>query len=104
MGTPTLTTVHVSAALGNVAIGYKPTSAVLASVAPVVTVTKESDYYHIWTQADIYRNEAEIVRPGSGPRGGFALSSTTYTAESYEFAWPIPDRIRNNLDQASARS
>lgn len=101
MPRPTLSSVHVNAALNNVAIGYKPSNYVLDQVFPIVPVMKESDYYFSWTQGDIRRNEAKKVRPGDrAPRGGFSVSSTTYTADFWKFAWPIPDRIRANMDQA----
>ena len=95
MPMPTLSSVHVNAALSNVAIGYKNQQFVMGNIFPVVNVAKESDYYHIWTQADIFRNEAAVIRPGAlAPRGGFSLSNTTYTAEEYGFAWPIPDETQ----------
>lgn len=103
MPNPTLGSVHTNAALTNVAIGYRNTNFIADQVFPVVKVAKESDYYYTWTQADIFRNEANIIAPGGqAPRGGFALTSATYTTNQYGFAWPIPDRVRNNMDPAVA--
>lgn len=101
MPQPTLGSVHVNAALDNVAIGYKPSNYVLDKVFPTVQVKKESDYYFIWTQGDIRRNEAKKVQPGDrAPRGGFNVSSTLYTTACWKFGWAIPDRIRDNMDTA----
>lgn len=101
MPQPTLSSVHVNAALNNVAIGYKPQQYVLDQVFPIIPVMKESDYYFSWDQGPIRMNNAKKVRPGDrAPRGGFTVSSTTYTTDCWKFAWAIPDRIRANMDGA----
>lgn len=98
---PTLGSVHQNAALNNVAVGFKPPMYKADLVFPTVPVAKESDYFYTWTQADIRRNEAKKVRPGEkAPRGGFSVTAATYTADEWKFAWPIPDRVRNNMDVA----
>lgn len=98
---PSLASVHANAALTDVAIAYRNSAYVADQVFPVVPVAKESDYYFIWTQADIFRSEATKVRPGAlAPRGGFGLSSTTYTVDEWGYAWKIPDRVRANMDPA----
>ncbi len=98
---PSLSSVHINAALNTVAIGFKPSNYRLHDAFPIVTVAKESDYYFVWSQGDIRRNEAKITRPGEkAPRGGFSVSSTAYATDEWKFAWAIPDRVRDNMDQA----
>lgn len=101
MSQPSLGSVHQNAALERLAIGYENEEYVMDGVFPRVPVTKESDIYYVWNKGDVFRDEAEIVRPGDrAKRGGYAHSTGTYSTEEIKFAWAIPDRVRNNADTA----
>jgi hypothetical protein len=101
---PTLGSVHQNTALTEVAIGWKNPAFVLGGVAATVPVAKESDVYHQWNKEDFYRNEAEEVLPGDdAPRGGWKLDpAVSYQTACIKYAWPIPDRVRRNMDPAIA--
>jgi hypothetical protein len=93
--------VHTNKALAKIAVGYRNEDYVLGGIAPTVGVTNESDSYYIWTKGEVFADQAQIVRPGArAPRSGIGLTTATYTTNCYKWAWPVPDRILANADQA----
>ena len=100
MPQPKLSDVHIDRAIRNVALRYTNVGFIADQVAPVVNVPNESDKYFIFTKGDWFRDEADDDRrPGSrAPRGGFTLSTETFSLKEAAHATPIPDRIRDNAD------
>jgi len=100
MPQPQLSDVHIDRAIRNVAIRYSNAAFIADQVAPVVTVPNESDKYFLFTKGDWFRDQADNDRqPGTrAPRGGFTLSTSSFTLREAAHATPIPDRIRDNSD------
>jgi len=101
MPLPTVGQVHQDAALTQVAINYGNPLYVWPECLPIVPVEKQSDKYYVFDRADIFRNEAK-KRPvgGAAPRGGYRLSTESYSCEPYAFAEELPDEVRENADSA----
>jgi hypothetical protein len=105
MGNISITSVHRNAATDKVAVNYRNAEMVLGTkIFPTVPVKKEGDVYHLWTKADIFRDDAHPVMPGArASRGGFGLETpVAYQTECVKFAWAIPDRVKANMDSAVA--
>lgn len=101
MSDPTMQSVHKSAALSNIAIGYRNQMFIADRVFPHVTVTKQADYFFKFLKGAWFRNEARVRGPGSeAGRSGYKLTSDTYTCKEYAQAHPIPIEIINNADVA----
>jgi hypothetical protein len=100
MANPRISDVHIDRAIANVAIRYTNDMMVAENVAPRVTVQNESDKYFKFDKGDWMRDEADNDRqPGTrAPRGGYRLSTDTYTLKEIAQASEVPDRIRDNAD------
>ena len=100
MANPRISDVHIDRAIENVAIRYTNDMMVAENVAPRVTVQNESDKYFKFDKGDWMRDEADNDRqPGTrAPRGGYRLSTDTYTLKEIAQASEVPDRIRDNAD------
>jgi len=100
MPQPKISEVHIDRAIENVAIRYTNALMVAEDVAPRVTVQNESDKYFKFDKGDWFRDEADNDRqPGTrAPRGGYRLSTDTYTLKEIAQASEVPDRIRDNAD------
>lgn len=100
---PTISDVHVSTALSDVAMGFFETNQTLAwpAVFPPVFVQKRTDTYFIWSQDDLMRVETRKRAPGtSAAQKGVGLSTSTYTCDQYALAIPVPKEIEWNSDPA----
>lgn len=97
---PTPKSAHIDSALSNVAIGYRPAMFVADRVAPYVPVKKQSDYFFKFLKGAWFRNEARMRGPGAiAARGGYPLTSDTYSCKEYAFGHPVPIELLNNADQ-----
>jgi hypothetical protein len=97
---PTPKSAHIDSALSNVAIGYRPAMFVADRVAPYVPVKKQSDYFFKFRKGAWFRNEARMRGPGAiAARGGYPLTSDTYSCKEYAFGHPVPIELLNNADQ-----
>ena len=97
---PTPKSAHKDAALTNVAIGYRPSMFVADRVFPNVPVRKQSDYFFKFLKGAWFRNEARMRGPGSiAARGGYPVTSDTYSCKEYAFGQPVPIELINNADQ-----
>lgn len=96
---PTPKSAHKDAALTNVAIGYRPAMFVADMIAPYVPVKKQSDYFFKFLKGAWFRNEARMRGPGAiASRGGYPLTSDTYSCKEYAFGHPVPVELVNNAD------
>lgn len=100
MPNPRISDVHIDRAIENVAIRYTNDMMIAEEVAPRVTVQNESDKYFKFDKGDYMRDEADNDRqPGTrAPRGGYRLSTDTYSLKEIAQASEVPDRIRDNAD------
>jgi hypothetical protein len=95
---PTVGSVHVSAALSNLAIKYKNPNFVADKVAPVIPVKKESDRYYIFSREEL-RDMDSLRAPGAEANEvSWDVTNATYTAEEHALKHLIPDRIAANAD------
>src|SRR5574343_507813 len=96
---PLISTIHKSAALSAISIGYKNQMFIGDRVFQNVPVEKQSDYYYLFTKGALFRNDAGFRGPGAeARRGGYVLSSTTYSCLERAFAHPITIETLNNAD------
>ena len=104
MPQPSQETVHVDAALTNFSVAWIQQSDdfVAGKVFPRVTVAKQSDKYFSYTQADWFRDEAEVRAPATESAGsGFNITSTdSYFCDVFALHKDVPWQVRNNADAA----
>lgn len=93
--------IHIDQNLTNVAINYRPGNLIADMIAPIVTVGKQSDYYPVWSQADILRIEsAARARGTEANKITMGVSSGTYYAENYALKTDLTIEDRVNMDAA----
>lgn len=101
MSLPTPKSAHKDAALSNLSIAYRNPMYIADQVFPSVAVKKQSDYYYKFLRGDWFRLDANVRGPGAAARrGGYKLTSETYSCKEYAFAHPIPIELINNADEA----
>ena len=104
MPQPTVSEVHVDAALSIISIAYiqQADHFVAGRVFPRITVEKQSDKYFTYTQEDWFRDEAEVRAAGTESAGsGFNITSTeSYFCDVFALHKDVPWRVRNNADAA----
>ena len=103
MPQPTLSEVHVSAALSNLSIAYRNPREdyIVDEIFRQVPVQKQSDNYYIWTKDQWFRDNVQRRAPGSAfPKGALALSNTTYSATIWHLGYDVPEELEFNQDPA----
>ena len=99
MARPTSRDVHIDAALSNISIAYKNETYIWDQVFPIVPVEKRSDEYFVYPKAYWFADEAQQRSPGTrAARGGYTVSSCTYTTQEYAIGKAVPDEVRDNAD------
>lgn len=101
MPQPTSNDVHVDAVLSNVSVAFmqEANNFVASRVFPTVPVSKQSDLYYTYTQADFFRDTAEVRADATESAGsGYGLSTSTYSALPYALHKDIGDQVRANSD------
>jgi len=92
---------HIDQNLTNVAINYRPMNLIADMIAPIVPVGKQSDFYPVWSQADILRVENAKRSPGTeANKITRSVSSGTYYAENYALKTDLTLEDRENMDAA----
>lgn len=100
---PEFGTIHRSAALSAISIGYKNPMFIGDKVFQNVPVQKQADYFYTFKKGAIFRNDAGVRGPGADARrGGYVVSDTEYNCKERAFAHPIPIEVINNADAALA--
>jgi len=95
---------HVDQHLTNVAIDYKPVGMIAPGVAPTVSVPKQSDFFPVWSQADILRVEnTKRARGTEANKITLGVSSDNYYAENYAIKMDLTLEDRVNMDAALTR-
>ena len=101
MGNPTVSDVHIDAALSTIAVAYKNKSFIADQVFPLVQVDKQSDKYFVWDKGSFLTNQIEKRTPGDTyPEGRIKLSNDNYYCDEYHLAYRIPWENKKNQDQA----
>jgi len=100
MPLPTLSQVHVQAALTDLSIAYRQSApAVADQIFPRVSVNKQANKYFIWDKGDMWRNEAKKRAPGADfARVGVRLSTDNYSCEQFALEYLLADEIVANAD------
>ena len=97
---PTVSSVHVNAALSNLAIVYKNLELVWDRIFPVVPVAKESDTYFVFNKEELQDEDALRAAGAEAREITWDVTTATYTAQEYALRHLISDRIINNADVA----
>lgn len=94
-------TLHVDSILTDYAVAYmRDASTYIADQAvPIAPVSKQSDYYNVWSRADFARDDAKPRGPGAPAAETIAsLSTDSYRAEVYALKGKSIDRERDSAD------
>lgn len=103
MPQPTVTQVHIQAALTQIATAYlqDERNYVADQVFPVVPVEFQADKYFTFSKDDFFRDEARIRADGTeSVGGGFNLNTGTYAAEVWAYHKDLGGQTRRNSDPA----
>ncbi len=90
---------HIDRLLSQIAIGFAENNLIAGTIAPVVSVQKQSDLYSIFSRADAFRTEDDLRSPGTeANKITRTISSDTYFAQNYALKYPITIEDRENAD------
>ena len=101
MPSPTVSDVHVAAALTNIAVAYFQTddSYVADKIFPMVPVQHQTDVYFVWSKADFFRDEAQQRADATESAGtGVNLTTQTYNAKVWALHQDLGPQVRANAD------
>ena len=92
--------VHIAAALPNYAAGYQLAEGVADIASPPILVSKQSDKYFTWDNANEFKRKFPNA---SSPGGAVAevnptLSNTLYSTNEYALGAFVPTEIQSNAD------
>lgn len=92
--------VHIPSAMPNYAGGYHLEEGVADIAMPIITTSKQSDYFFIWNSSNAFLPPAAAMNgPGAvAPEISPLLSKTQYNAVGYALASFIPTEIEANAD------
>src|SRR3990167_1463396 len=97
---PTVSSVHVNAALTNLAISYKNAELVWDRIFSIVPVAKESDTYFVFNKEELQDEDALRAAGAEAREITWDVTTATYTAQEYTLRHLIPDRVISNADVA----
>jgi len=97
---PSVSEVHIDAALTNLSVGYRNPAFIADLLAPVVPVRKQSDKYFIHdAEREVFRQSDDRRAPGAAANEvNFSLSTDNYYADDHALTSVIPDEERENAD------
>lgn len=95
---PTVSSVHINAALSNIAIKYKNPAFIAEHIAPVVPVKKEADKYYIFSREELRDMDSLRAAGSEANEVSWDVTSETYSAEEYALKHLLPDRVVDNAD------
>ena len=99
MARPTMRDTHIDTALGNISIAYRNESYIWDQVFPMVPVENRSDEYYVYDKGYWFADEAQRRAQGTrAARGGYKISSCTYTCQEFAIAKAVTDGMRDNAD------
>lgn len=101
MPQPTVSDVHVAAALTQIAVAYVQDQDVYVAdkVFPMVPVNHKTDVYYVWSKADFFRDEAQQRADAVESAGtGVNLTTNTYSANVWALHQDIGPQVRANAD------
>lgn len=97
---PTPESVHIDRALSDLSVSYRQDKPSVAErIFPRVVVDFQSDKFHVWNKADLWRRNVQKRAPGTKfARSGVGLSTDNYQSEQYALEYPVPDETAKNAD------
>jgi hypothetical protein len=97
---PKLSNVHVSQALQDISIAYKPTGLIADIVSPMVPVRHEADTYYVYSK-DNFKIASTIWADTAVPNKAiWNVSTSTYALNRHGLRELVTDRTRDNADDA----
>ncbi len=103
MPQPTVSDVHVAAALTQIATAYFQDESfyIADKVFPLVPVVHQTDKYFRWTKADLFRDEAQLRADATESAGtGVNLDTASYSAKVWALHQDLGPQVRANADPA----
>lgn len=92
--------IHIDVPLSEILINYQQVGAVAEALFPIVNVTKQSDVYYTFAQADLWRIPDTVRAPLTAPKMvDFNVASETYFARNFSLATGISIEDRANADE-----
>jgi hypothetical protein len=101
MAQPTLSQVHIDAALTNASTAYQQSQDqfIATKVFPVVPVEKQSGKVFTYTKNDWFRDEAKVRADATESAGsGYGISTAAYSADVFALHKDIGEQARANAD------
>jgi hypothetical protein len=96
---PSVSSVHVDAALSNVSVQYKQAAYVAERILPSVQVAKRSDNYFIYRKLDTFSQIDPLTSPNSEvPRTTYEISTGSYSVKDYAFKDFVSRDLIENAD------
>ena len=90
--------VHIDAALSNLAIRYRNLAFVAEILFPVVPVMKESDKYYVFSREELKSIDTHRAIGAPSNEADWDVTNATYSCEEYALKKLLADRIVNNSD------
>ena len=103
MPQPTVSSVHISAALSDIAVAFIQDEAnyIADKIFPVVPVVHQANKYFVFSQDDFFRDEAQLRADAvESAGGGFNLGTASYAADVWAYHMDLGEQTRGNADPA----
>lgn len=102
MPLPSLSQVHIDQLLTNISVAYRQNSDhyIASKAAPSISVSKKSDLYRIYTKNDWFRDDMQLLAPGTeAVEAGYNLTTGQFNCRVHALGKMIDDQERANYDQ-----
>jgi hypothetical protein len=101
MGTSTGRDLHIDTYLSEIAINYRPTGMIADMIAPIVSVSKETNVYPVFSRKEAFSIEdTSRSRATEAKRITRSVGSAAYACKNYALAYDVPIEDRANMDAA----
>jgi len=95
---------HIDKHLSNVAINFRTEKFFADEIYPVVSVTKQTDLFKVYSQADLWRIEDTVRAPGDeANQVTSSIGSDSYVAKNYALKAKVTVEDRANADPGFVR-
>jgi hypothetical protein len=101
MGTSTGRDLHIDTYLSEIAINYRPQGMIADMIAPIVSVSKETNVYPVFSRKEAFSIEdTSRSRATEAKRITRSVGSAAYAVKNYALAYDLPIEDRANMDAA----
>ena len=91
--------VHIQAALRNLSVSYRNNTLIWDSIAPIVPVTKRSDKFFVFDEAEAFTVDDDRVSPNAAPRNILQrFSESNYSVTDRALSAYVPVEAIRNAD------